>query len=99
MKKILLMMLCLGILLTLPNLAVADCVDLGGFTNFLLTGGMGGNTVALYAGSTPVGQFDVPYCSVKPESRILLLNSMVCDGNDVMIDGSRCTVMNVTSSN
>ncbi len=96
MKKNILILMCLGVLLTLPHPALADCVDLGGFNAFVL---QGANTVVLYAGSTPVGQFDVQNCDVQPKSRILLLNSMVCDGNEVMIDGNRCTVMNVTSLN
>ncbi len=96
MKKNILILLCLGILLVLPNLILADCVDLGGFNAFVLSRG---NTVVLYAGSTPTGQFDVQNCDVQSQSRILLLNSMVCDGNEVMIDGNRCTVMSVKSLN
>lgn len=88
--------MCLGVLLIFPHLALADCCDLGGFNAFVL---QGGSTVVLYAGSTPVGQFDVQNCDVQPQSRILLLNSMVCDGNEVMIDGNRCTVMDVKSLN
>ena len=94
MKKNILILIFFGILLILPNLVLADCVDLGGFSNFVLSRG---STVVLYAGSTPTGQFDVQNCDVQPQSRILLLNSMVCDGNEVVIDGNRCTVMDVKS--
>ncbi len=96
MKRYIFILMCLGVLLILPHLVLADCVDLGGFNGFVL---QGANTVVLYAGSTPVGQFDVQNCDVKPKSRILLLNSMVCDGNEVTIDGNRCTVMDVKSLN
>jgi hypothetical protein len=94
MKKLILILLCLGILLVLPNLTLADCVDLGGFNSFVLSRG---NTVVLYAGSTPTGQFDVQSCEVQPKSRILLLKSMVCDGEEVIIDGNKCTVLSVKS--
>ena len=94
MKNNISILLCLGIILILPNLASADCCDLGGFTNFALSRG---NTVVLYAGSTPTGQFDVQNCDVQPQSRVLLLKSMVCDGDEVIIDGNRCTVMDVKS--
>ena len=94
MKKNILILLCLGILLVLPNLILADCVDLGGFNGFILSRG---NTVVLYAGSTPTGQFDVQNCDVQPQSRILLARSMVCDGDEVIIDSNRCTVMDVKS--
>ena len=56
MKKNILILLCFGILLVLPNLILADCVDLGEFKAFVLSRG---NTVVLYAGSTPTGQIDV----------------------------------------
>ena len=94
MKKYTLILLSLGILLILPNLILADCVGLGGFNNFVLSRG---STVVLYAGSTPTGQFDVQNCDVQPQSRILLARSMVCDGDEVVIDNSRCTVLDVKS--
>jgi len=94
MKKLILILLCLGILLVLPNLILADCVDLGGFNAFVLSRG---NTIVLYAGSTPTGQFDVQSCDVQLKANILLLKSMVCDGDEVVIDGTKCTVMNVKS--
>jgi hypothetical protein len=94
MKKNILILLCLGILLVLPNLILADCVDLGGFNGFTLSRG---NTVVLYAGSTPTGQFDVQNCDVQLQSRLLLRRSMVCDGDEVVVDNNRCTVMDVKS--
>jgi hypothetical protein len=94
MKKNILILVFFGILLILPNLVLADCVDLGGFRNFVLSRG---NTVVLYAGSTPTGQFDVQNCDVQPQSKILLRKSMVCDGDEVIIDGNSCTVMDVKS--
>jgi hypothetical protein len=96
MKKNILILVCFGIFLLLPSLVLADCDDLGGFTNFVL---QGSNTVVLYAGSSPVGQFDVQSCNVTSTSSILLIKTMVCDGDEVMIDGSKCTVMNVKSLN
>ena len=95
MKKNILIFMCFSILLVLPILALADCVDLGGFNAFVLS--TRGYTVVLYAGSTPTGQFDVQNCQVQPQSRILLLRSMVCDGDEVVVDSSRCTVMDVKS--
>ena len=94
MKKQILVLLFLGILLILPNLTRAGCVDLGGFNGFL---SVRGNTIILYAGSTPTGQFDTHSCEVQPWSRIMLRRSMVCDGDEVVIDGNRCTVMDVKS--
>ncbi len=94
MKKNVLILLGFVLFLLIPGLVLADCDDLGGFTGFVL---QGGNTVILYAGSTATSQFDVQSCNVTPTSSILLLKSMVCDGDEVLIDGTKCTVMNIKS--
>ncbi len=95
MKKSILILLSLVLSLLIPGLVLADCDDLGGFTGVVL---QGTNTVVLYAGSSPTGQFDVQGgCNVTPTSSILLMKSMVCDGDEVLIDGTKCTVMNIKS--
>jgi hypothetical protein len=96
MKRLTLILFCFSVSALLPSLSLAGCHDLGGFNNFALEGN---NTVILYSRSTPIGKFDVQDCAVQPNSRILLLNSMVCDGDSVQIDGSKCTVMDVTPLN
>ena len=92
MKRNVFILTCLGVFLILADLASAGCQDLGGYSQFVISRG---NTIILYAGSTPVGQFDLQSCDVQPQSRILLLKSMVCDGDEVLADGNRCTVMDV----
>lgn len=92
MKKNLFLGLGLGIAFLLPSLSSAECTNIGGFSNFLLEGN---NTVILYAGSSPVLRFDVMDCSVQPTSKIQLIKSDVCDGDEIMIDGSRCTMMEI----
>jgi hypothetical protein len=47
MKRNILILSCLCILLVFPNLALAECAEFGGFTDFYLAGG---NTVILYGG-------------------------------------------------
>ncbi len=92
MKKNLFFALGLGIALLLPSPSSAECTSIGGFSNFSLEGT---NTVVLYAGSSPVLRFDVMDCSVQPSSKIQLIKSDVCDGDEIMIDGSRCTMMEI----
>ena len=70
----------------------AECTDIGYFNNFTLEGA---NTVILYAGSMPVVRFDVQNCEVRPSSKIQLLRSYVCDGDEIMIDGKRCVMMEI----
>ena len=94
MKKNILMGLCLGILLVVPNVVLAGCTDLGGFTSFSVTG----NTVTLNSGTKPFVKFDVRCdIQVQPKSRLGLIKSSVCDGDDVLVDGAKCTTFNLTS--
>ncbi len=91
MKKTLIV-LCFGTVLLFPGLSSAECTDIGYFTRFTLEGF---NTVILYAGSMPVARFDVQNCDVRPSSKIQLLKTNVCDGDEIMIDGKRCVMMDV----
>ena len=93
MKKNILILACLGILVVLPNLVLADCGSIGGFSSFSVDGG----TVTLYSGNTPYVKFDVQ-CDIQPTSRIQLIKSYVCDGDEILVDGSRCTILNVITS-
>jgi len=93
MKRNFLMLLCLGVVLILPNLVVADCADIGGFSSFCVSG----STVTLYSGGTPYARFDVQ-CTIYPTSKLQLTKGYVCDGDEVLVDGFTCTIMNVSSS-
>jgi hypothetical protein len=93
MKTNILILACLGILVVLPNLVLADCGSIGGFSSFSVDGG----TVTLYSGNTPYVKFDVQ-CDIQPTSRIQLIKSYVCDGDEILVDGSRCTILNVITS-
>lgn len=93
MRRNILILLCVGSLMVLPNLVLADCADLGGFTSFSLNG----NTVTLYSGNTPSVKFDCQ-CDVQPTSKLQLIKSYVCDGDEILVDGSKCRIMDVNSS-
>jgi hypothetical protein len=76
----------------LPNLSSAECTNIGYFSSFSLETS---NTVILYAASKPVLRFDVLGCTVQPSSKIQPLKSDVCDGDEIMIDGFKCTMMEI----
>jgi len=78
----------------LPNLVLADCVDLGSFTSFSVTGS---NRVTLYWMNKPYVRFDVQ-SGIDPTSNLQLIKGYVCDGDEVLVDGFRSTILNVTSS-
>jgi hypothetical protein len=92
MKKKLLMGLWLGILLAVPNVVSAGCTDLAGFSSFTVTG----NTVTLYSGTKPSVKFDAG-CDVEPKSKIQLIKGDVCDGDEILVDGVKCRILNLTS--
>jgi len=94
MKKNILILVCLGILVALPNLALADCGDIAGFTSFSVAGG---NTVTLYSMHKPFVKFDVQG-SIDPTSKLQLVKGYVCDGDEVLVDGFKSTILNVNFS-
>ncbi len=93
MIKIIFIFLCFGFFMILPNLVLADCADIGGFSSFSVTG----NTVTLYSGNTPFVKFDAQ-CDVEPTSKLQLIKGYVCDGDEVLVDGSKCTILGIDSS-
>ncbi len=94
MNKTILVLVCLGILVVLPNLVLADCADIGGFTSFSVTNA---NTVTLYSYNKPFAKFDVQG-GIDPTSKLQLTKGYVCDGDEVLVDGFKSTILNVTSS-
>jgi hypothetical protein len=94
MEKYIFILLCFGIFMGLPSLAIAGCVDAGWFNSFSVTG----NTVTLYSGPIPDIKFDVQNCEVKPISKIQMIKNYICDGDEILIDGVRCVILDVKSS-
>jgi len=94
MKKRISVLAGLGVLFLLPSLGLADCCDLGGFTSYAVDAN---NTVILFSGNTPMAKFSVQ-CSIQNDSKIQLLKTYMCDGDELLVDGSRCMVNNVTAT-
>ncbi len=93
MKRNILVLVCLGILVVLPNLVLADCADIGGFNSFSVAG----NTVTLFAMNKPFVKFDVQ-CDIESTSKLQLIKPYVCDGDELLVDGSKCMILNIVSS-
>ena len=79
-------------ILFFPALVSADCADLGRFTNWYLERA---HTVIFYGGDIPLARVEIPYCEITPLSTILLLNSYVCDSDEIMVDGVACHIITV----
>jgi len=93
MKRNFLIMRCLFFLLVLPGVVSADCTSVGPFDNFVVRED---HTVILYNGSVALIEIEVD-CSVQPKSKIRLLKNYCCDGDDILIDDSTCSIMSLKS--
>jgi hypothetical protein len=95
MRQKIVIFLGLGIMLLSRSIALSDCVDLGRASSWYV---QGAHSIIFYGGLMPIARVDVPYCTPNPSSSIRLLKSYVCDGDRMIIDGSGCMIMNVSSS-
>jgi hypothetical protein len=91
----LLMLMGVTIALLCPGLVLSDCVDLKRATGSYV---QGGHSIIFYEGLRPISRVDVPYCALSPTSSIRLITSYICDGDNIIIDGSACTVISVYSA-
>jgi len=65
----------------------------------ILTGGSKilktSHTVLFYAGQRPLARVQIPNCEIRPLSTIRLINSYVCDSDEIIIDGIACHIITV----
>ncbi len=92
MKKIWFFTIFVASIFLVPNLGSAECTAIGSFNSFALEGY---NTVVLYIGTMPVIRFDLQNCEINPGSVIRVLQTNVCDGDEIEIDGVNCTMMEI----
>ncbi len=92
MKKKILILISFVIFLLIPALTFADCLDLGGFTGWIAEGT---HTIVFYMGTRPIARLEIPNCTIRPSSNILLVKSYVCDSDNIMIDNEKCSILTV----
>jgi hypothetical protein len=92
MKKRIFILLSLLILFLLPALVPADCLDLGGYTGWVLEDT---HTVVFYMGERPIARLQIEDCAISPSSTIRLIKSYVCDSDSIEIDGEKCSIITV----
>jgi hypothetical protein len=95
MGKKVAVLLGVAVVLVSPSIVFSDCVDLGRATSWYV---QGAHSIIFYGGLMPIARVDVPYCALNPSSSIRLLKSYVCDGDKIIIDGSGCLIMSVSSN-
>ncbi len=81
--------------LFLPHLVQADCISLKAYTSWIPEGD---HQIAFYRGSTPLGVLTLQACRVYSNSTIVLVKDYVCDEDTIVIDGTECSLMSVSSS-
>jgi hypothetical protein len=93
MKRITIHLVALFLFLCLPNLGFADCTDLGSFNRWVV---QDDDSIIFYYGNVPLGIVELQDCTADSSSTINLLESSVCEGDEILVDGERCTILNLT---
>ena len=94
MKNVLRIVIVLSLFLV-PNLVLADCLNIRGVTGLYVEGA---HDVTLYRGMAPVAYLHVSYCNIGQDSNIRLNKPYLCDGDKLLIDGEECTLTSVSSA-
>jgi hypothetical protein len=95
MRKKILILFGFAILLLLPTLASSDCVDLRRSTSWYI---QGGHKIIFYEGMRPMAFLDISYCTMNSSSDIRLLKTYVCNNDNIVIDGEKCSIMTVSTA-
>jgi len=83
------------VLLLLPNLAWADCLDVSRTTSYYI---QGAHEVILYSRMTPVAYISVPWCNIFSDSSVQVTKGYLCDSDKIIIDGEACPIFTVRSA-
>ncbi len=76
-----------------PNLGFADCKGLAIFSRFSVDDE---GVITFYYRNAPLARVELRNCSVDSSSQISLIKDMVCEGDEVLVDGERCTILSLT---
>lgn len=90
MRKKIIILFILGVFLFLPTFVSADCVDLGKFTSWVLENE---HKIIFYMGVKPIARLEVQDCEIQPSSSIRLIKSYVCDFDEIIVDGHKCSII------
>ena len=93
MKRKMILLIGLFLFFCLPNLGLADCTGLGNFNRFIVEDD---GSIIFYYNNVPLGRVELQVCTVDSSSDIRLLKDPVCDNDEILVDGERCTIMSLT---
>ncbi len=97
MKRKTILLVALVIFSCLPNLGFADCAPLGRMDHWVV---QDDGSIIFYAGNIALGTVELADCTADSDSKINLLSASVCDDDEILVDGERCTIasLNVPES-
>ena len=87
------LLVALFLLFCLPNLGFTDCASLGRMDRWYV---QDDGNIMFYGGNVLLATVELQDCTVDSSSNIRLLQPYVCDGEEIFVDGERCTLLNVT---
>ena len=93
MKRRSIILMGLLLFLSLPGLVFADCAPLGRMDRWVIRED---GSIIFYAGNVALGTVSLQDCTVNPSSAINFPNPSVCEGDEILVDGQKCTVANLT---
>ena len=82
----------LGIFLVIPTLGAADCVDLGSYTAWYVENS---HTIVFLRENRLLARVTVPDCSIGPASDIRLVKNLMCNNDQITINGGLYRTMTV----
>jgi hypothetical protein len=92
MKRKPLFLVALLIIIGFPSLGLADCVPLGRMDHWVVKGD---GSIIFYAGNVALGTVELQDCTVDSNSKISLPGESVCDTDEILVDGERCTILSL----
>jgi hypothetical protein len=89
MKRKTILLMGLILFFCLPSLGFADCAPLGRMDRWVV---QENGSIIFYAGNVALGTVELQECTVNSTSVINLPAPSVCDGDEILVDGRRCTI-------
>ncbi len=95
MKRKLILTVALLLFFCLPSLGFGDCAPLGRMNHWVI---QEDESIIFYAGNVPLGTVELQDCAVNSSSVIRFLSGsdMVCEDDEILVDGERCTIFTLT---
>ncbi len=78
----------------MPDVVIADCLSTTQFESYSIRDN---KKVILFDGEVQVAIMDLN-CTARPTSTIRFLKTLVCSGDDILVDDSRCKIFDLTLS-